>query len=47
MENYRPERLRKVYSWAQNNGYDELWKPIKPWLYPRAEDIVDLLKVAE
>lgn len=47
MENYKPERLRKVYSWAQNNGYDELWKPSKQWLYPRAEDVIGLQKVAE
>lgn len=47
MENYSPSRLRSVYTWAQSNGYDEMWKPSKPWLYPRVEDVVVKAQAAE
>lgn len=29
MRNYQENRLIKIYSWAQRNGYDETWKPKK------------------
>ena len=27
MDNFAPDRLRSVYGWAQQNGYDDLWMP--------------------
>ena len=27
MENYRRDRLIKIYSWALKNGYNEIWVP--------------------
>ncbi len=27
MKNYQAKRLIKIYSWAQRNGYDEIWSP--------------------
>ena len=27
MRNYRPEKLIRIYDWAQKNGYDESWYP--------------------
>lgn len=27
MRNYQAKRLIKIYSWAQRNGYDEIWSP--------------------
>ncbi|SEI52753.1 HNH endonuclease [Lachnospiraceae bacterium A10] len=29
MENYRRDRLLKIYSWARKNGYNEIWMPKK------------------
>lgn len=38
MENFSPDRLRNVYGWAQQNGYDELWYPKGRKPYPLVED---------
>ena len=55
MDNFKPERLRKVYGWAQQNGYDDLWQPkgahklhprgLEP--YQTATELVDIAQVAE
>lgn len=34
MDNFTPDRLRSVYGWAQQNGYDDLWMPKGHKPYP-------------
>ena len=39
MDNFQPERLRNVYGWAQRNGYDELWRPKRSFLYVQEQGV--------